>query len=734
MTSGNAIKALEMPSGEFKAQASKLKGTVIALVNPRLHSLRHPLLLAVVVVALSLPLVIALIVIGLQDCLEECSMVPMSETTAYGGTCKTVSRTIPDVEAKLSPAFSYIAKDSKYSIVETHEGNGFRSKPDITRSTIEKALNEQSAKQGWGITFQDPSGRLIPYAMDGIFSKANILKGLQFVSPSAAVLADPTRHSFERISGPTKDDREENTFSWEFTYDVDESTVNSEQTWVKGEAGPAPNQPLRPDGDMIATKGPMSNQYPFEYTNQIEENFLYEYNEKDYDEYMAQKYQNGEFVYPSNSTKASRMFLQKLTVLHKKYGVASKVSSERVKMPVEQSAILKKMKIQLTRDDPMLLVPYAYGESSIEQKIPFFERNSRELVGRNVGKDMRRKLKVCWLYKDETQVCLSFKVDDFATQIASSTCTDDYRYDFKQVLYAFKAPTEAWAKQIKTCLHASSQDCKEKLAEDCIPTPNKRGFNDRLHEVVTTPVPWFFERTWNYSTPLLTHRAKTNCGTGSGNEVCPLRTLCKEYPFAPGIRLKYGPNDPTHPGNVETNDEAFVFTDIFEDDESWGYSITNPFPNVCEMHMYLNQTGNNVKFTTVDDLEKMHQTINKLTDVQKFEYQIAQYSGAIHNVLQSKEYTTLAALQADTVTTYCCQKVCPGITTAVGAALGYTSYIELFVTLIVLLCYQFIFGGGYADGEGPEKQTMAAKLKLALAIATEEEKDEENAKSGGVTK
>ena len=41
------------------------------------------------------------------------------------------------------------------------------------------------------------------------------------------------------------------------------------------------------------------------------------------------------------------------------------------------------------------------------------------------------------------------------------------------------------------------------------------------------------------------------------------------------------------------------------------------------------------------------------------------------------------------------------------------------------------FGGGYADGEGPEKLTMAAKLKHVLSIASEEDKDEENAKAGG---
>ena len=151
------------------------------------------------------------------------------------------------------------------------------------------------------------------------------------------------------------------------------------------------------------------------------------------------------------------------------------------------------------------------------------------------------------------------------------------------------------------------------------------------------------------------------------------------------------------------------------------HTATNPFPNVCEMNMYLNDTGNNVRYTTVNDLEKMHQTVHTLTEAQKFEYQIAQYSGAIHNILQSEEYRNLATLQADTVTTYCCQKVCPGVTTTVGAALGYTSYIELVVTFLVLIGYQFIFGGGFADGEGPERQTMAAKLKLALSIASEED-------------
>ena len=256
-------------------------------------------------------------------------------------------------------------------------------------------------------------------------------------------------------------------------------------------------------------------------------------------------------------------------------------------------------------------------------------------------------------------------------------------------------------------------------------------------------MPWFFERTWNYTTPFLTHRAKTNCATGSGGGICPLKTLCKGYPTGPGITQTQSP--PGTIGAWEVWDEAFQYTDIFEDSETYAVSITNPFPNVCEMHMYLNETGNNVKYTTLEDLEKMHQTINKLTDAQKFEYQLAQYSGAIHDVLQSKEYDTLAALQADTVTNYCCQKVCPGITTALGAALGYTSYIELVITFIVILCYQFIFGGGYADGEGPEKQTMAAKLKLALSIAGDElrdelaeeyvpEIDEENAKSGGETK
>jgi hypothetical protein len=123
-----------------------------------------------------------------------------------------------------------------------------------------------------------------------------------------------------------------------------------------------------------------------------------------------------------------------------------------------------------------------------------------------------------------------------------------------------------------------------------------------------------------------------------------------------------------------------------------------------------------------------------MTAGQKFEYQIAQYSGAIQSILQSPEYSKLATLQADTIANYCCAKVCPGVTTAVGAALGYTSYIELVVTLIIILSYQFLFGGGFVDGEGPEKLTMAAKLKLALSIASEEEKDEENAKFGGETK
>ena len=141
---------------------------------------------------------------------------------------------------------------------------------------------------------------------------------------------------------------------------------------------------------------------PGRYMQDIDDNFLYSYLEKDFDEITEGKYDStlGRIVYKSNSSKASYMFLRRLHALHKQYGVASKVSSERVKVPEEHSAVLKKMRIQFIRDDP--------GVYTDDQKVPFYERKEREMVDRNVGKDMRRKLKVCWLYEDETQVCLSF--------------------------------------------------------------------------------------------------------------------------------------------------------------------------------------------------------------------------------------------------------------------------------------------------------------------------------------
>ena len=287
------------------------------------------------------------------------------------------------------------------------------------------------------------------------------------------------------------------------------------------------------------------------------------------------------------------------------------------------------------------------------------------------------------------------------------------------------------------CVHAYD-DCSAKMPEQCkIQMEYTDSFNANLHQVIVAPTPWFFERTWNYTTPLLKHRSALHCAAG-GSEVCTLQTLCKDYPNGQGITKPPYNSLTDTPWAVngyyrEFYDEAFRYSDRWEDNET--PSLTNPFSNVCEMYMYSSRKGNNVKFTTVNDLEKLHASIRKMTDAQKFEYQIAQYSGAIHDILQSKEYQDLVNLQADTVSSYCCQKVCPGVTTAVGAALGYTSYIELFITFMVILLYQFVFGGGYADGEGPEKQTMVAKLKHALAIAGEEVledlpevEDEENTK------
>jgi len=698
----------------MQAHATQLKGTVIALVNPRLHSFRHPVLLAAAVVCISMPFVVGLIVFGLRDCVQECTAVPLSEAGAYE-TCKTVARVIPDVATTLKPTFSYLAKDSPYRIFQSHEGRAYKDgRPFEEKSTIDGFLNQQSTKQGWGVSFLGPTSRLIPDGMDGSFGKDNNLKGLTFVPPSPEVLADPSKHSWSYNGHHRRLNPDDKLFSWEFTYDVDASTVNSEQNWVKGEPATAPTTQLRPDADLFDTApfGPKADT-----KWEISKHFLFTFAEEDQTQSAT------------SMVTVQQMFLKEVSDLHRDYGLASRVTSQRVKVPEKQAAVLSKMKIQFIREDPL-----SFEDSEAQrfdlpinyESDPFYRRKDREsLRRRRGGVDLKRKLKVCWVYDDATQTCMSFKIDDLATQISSSVCPNDYtasEYSSGSGMFSISRSSEI-------CIHG-----------DAVVNWNGRGtagtgtraFNgnagdwatSQLSEVITTSVPWFFERTWNYSTPLMQNRLKRNDFPVDSTSVCPLMTLCDNYPFGP----------PTERGgkfvdNVDTIREGIPNQEwqelALKQEENAGISITNPFTNVCELHMYMSDSGNNVQYTTLSDLEKLHTSINKMTVGQKFEYQLAQYSGAIQSILQSPEYVNLATLQADSITSYCCAKVCPGVTTAVGAALGYTAYIELVVTFIILLCYQFLFGGGYADGEGPEKLTMAAKLKLALSIAAEEEKDQD---------
>ena len=657
-----------MTKDEVKAHASKLKGTVIALVNPRLQSFKHPLALAAAIVTVSMPIVVALIVVGLQDCVEECSTVPLSETGTYE-TCKTVQRKIPDIETTLKPAFSYLAKDSKYRIVESHEGRAQTDGSYKERSTMDDFLNEQSTKKGWGLTFLAPTSRLIPYAFDGSFGENNILGGLTFVPPTAEVLSNPAKHSWSHKGPFAGDDADpdETVFSWELVYDVDPSSINAGAEWTKGAAAPNPTQPLRPDGDLITAKAPRGKDGT---SDEITDTPFFDYTDKDFDVHLGW---SAAARNSNDNTKAAYLFLKKPFKLHKKYGLASEYSSQRLKVPEQHSRILKQMKIQFIREDPESLndVPSPYDGGSVS----FYARNSRYGVDREIGLDFRRKLKVCWVYEDKTQVCMSFNIDDFATQIASNVCADDLSWDMKSKSFRFLHSTSPIPTEEKICVHAF-QDCSDALPKCCksgygfsssdcsgVTWPAPQGINEHLHEVVTTSIPWFFENTWNYSSPLMAHRSKLNCPAGDIS-ACPLSTLCENYPNGPGVSDS---NNAWEAGQKEREIYDGAFDPLMT-------SITNPFPNVCEMHMYLNNTGNNVKYTTLNDLEKMHKNVNTMTMGQKFEYQVAQYSGAIHAILQSPEYLDLAAVQADTVTTYCCNKVCPAATTAVGAALGRVVY------------------------------------------------------------
>ena len=62
---------------------------------------------------------------------------------------------------------------------------------------------------------------------------------------------------------------------------------------------------------------------------------------------------------------------------------------------------------------------------------------------------------------------------------------------------------------------------------------------------------------------------------------------------------------------------------------------------------------------------------------------------------------------------YCCENICPPLRSTVGLALGYANYIEIVVTVLVVLCYIYVF-----------KKDVDVTSNEIFAIAQEaEEKD-----------